>query len=287
MNRAKVTSQTSYQIYRPEFEQQNARRLSLSTDLRYALERDEFTLFYQPKVFLTQKEIAGVEALIRWNHPRYGLISPVEFVPLLEESGLIDEVGIWVIQEACRQQQRWLQNGLPIVKVAVNISARQFEDKNLADVVGAAVNKAGGDCANLELELTESLLMSDLDHTVKILGQLSDMGFSLSIDDFGTGYSSLIYLTKLPVHTLKIDREFIRNIPNNAHEIEVARAIIALSHTLNLEVVAEGVETEEQLKFLREHHCDYAQGYYYAKPLPAAELAKLVGKWRFASAGHA
>jgi EAL domain-containing protein (putative c-di-GMP-specific phosphodiesterase class I) len=255
-------------------------RQALETKLRRALEHGEFSLHYQPQVDLGSNRIFGCEALIRWNQPELGMVGPVKFIPLAEETGLIVPIGEWVVRTACRQCKAWQDAGLPAVTVAVNISARQFREKNLLRVIADILAETGVDPARLELEVTESVIMQDAQHVIATLQAFRDMGVKLSVDDFGTGYSSLSYLKRFPVDRLKIDQSFVRDITTNADDTAIAQAVITLGHTMNLRVIAEGVETPEQLAFLRRNRCDEMQGYLFGKPMPGDEFGKLLQSGR-------
>ena len=247
-------------------------RMELEAALRCAVENGEFVLNYQPKMSLADDHIVGVEALLRWQRPGYGLVGPQAFVTVLEETGLIVAVGRSVIRAACRQIALWLHSSVGPVQVAVNISARQFIAGNLAEYVREALDESGIPAHLLELELTESSLMENTEHTVGTLAQLKAMGLAITIDDFGTGYSSLAYLRRFPIDKLKIDIAFIRDITTSPDDATIALAIITLAHTLKLTVIAEGVETMEQLTYLRRHRCDQIQGYLFSRPLAAPEM---------------
>jgi diguanylate cyclase (GGDEF)-like protein/PAS domain S-box-containing protein len=251
-------------------------RLDLETSLRRAIVNDEFVLHYQPKVRLDTGRVSGAEALLRWQRPGVGLVAPGEFIPVLEETGMIVDVGRWVIATACAQIRQWRESGVGPIQVAVNVSGRQFVDGDLVGDVSRAIASNGIDAGLLELELTESTLMANTDRTVLALQQLKDQGVEISIDDFGTGYSSLAYLQKFPIDKLKIDIAFIRDITTNPDDATIALTIIRMAHSLELEVVAEGVETEGQLAYLRSQRCDQIQGYYFSRPLPASEFEQLV-----------
>ncbi|HYH43763.1 MAG TPA: EAL domain-containing protein, partial [Burkholderiales bacterium] len=237
------------------------------------LEREEFRLHYQPKTCLHTGKVTGVEALLRWERPGHGLVAPADFVPLLEDTGLIVPVGEWVLSEACRQVAVWGKGGGEPVSIAINLSARQFASRNLGDVIKRVLDRHGADPRHIELELTESLLMVNTEEAVRTLAYLKSLGLKLSIDDFGTGYSSLSYLKRFPIDALKIDRSFIDEITTDDDDATITRAVIGMAHNLGLKVVAEGVETEAQLSFLAANGCDEAQGYYFARPQPAPELA--------------
>ena len=274
MYRAKEQGGNGYEFYSAEISGASARQLSLEGALRGAVERDELVLHYQPQIDLTRGEIVGVEALVRWQHPERGLLGPMEFIPLAEENGLIVPIGEWVLRTACAQARAWQEAGLRPIRVAVNLSVRQFYQKNLVETVARILEQTGLDSRYLELEITESCLMQNTRTTVALLAELNRLGMRISIDDFGTGYSSLSYLKRFPVDTLKIDRSFICDIGTDHDDDAIVKAIIALAQSLELRVVAEGVETPEQLHFLRTHGCNEIQGYLISRPLPADEAAR-------------
>jgi EAL domain-containing protein (putative c-di-GMP-specific phosphodiesterase class I) len=251
-------------------------RQSIEEGLRRALERQEFALHYQPKINLTTGAITGAEALLRWAHPTRGSVSPAEFIPVAEDCGLILPIGNWVLREACEQARAWVNAGLPITTVAVNVSAMEFRNENFLAGIFAILSETGLDPRLLELELTESLLMKHADSAAAILQTLRERGVHVAIDDFGTGYSSLSYLGKFPVDVLKIDQSFVRRIGSAGGGAAIVTAVIAMSRSLDLRVVAEGVETLVQLTFLRAHHCDEAQGYYFSRPVPSEQFANLL-----------
>lgn len=280
---AKDQGRNSYRVYAAEMNARMAERLDLDTKLRRALERDELQLHYQPQLDLRTNRIIGAEALLRWKHPEIGMIPPMKFIPLAEETGLIIPIGDWVIRAACRQNMAWQKAGLEPIVVAVNISARQFRQSDLAKVVAGILKDTGLDARYLELELTESAIMHNPAEVITTLKALKAMGVKLSIDDFGTGYSSLSYLKRFPVDRLKIDQSFVRDIPADAENSAIAQAVINLGHSMNLRVVAEGVETAEQLAFLRANECDEKQGYLFSKPLPAEEFEALHREGRMLS----
>ncbi len=259
-------------FYEHSMELEVARRMELDSDLRKALVRDELIVYYQPQADLTTGDVIGIEALVRWQHPEKGLILPGEFIPVAEESGLIEEVGEWVLRNACAQLQSWQQKGFAPIRVAVNLSGRQLEAEGLVESVMAVLDETGLQSSLLELEITESTLMRRTEDVVPVLHQLKEMGITLAIDDFGTGHSSLSYLKRFPIDMLKIDRSFVCDLETNADDSKIITAIIALAQGLELKVIAEGVETKEQKNFLIEQHCDLMQGYYLSKPLPAEEL---------------
>lgn len=281
MCRAKDQGRNNYQLYTPAMNAKIMERLTMENSLRYALKRNEFTVFYQPQVNTASGQITGMEALVRWLHPDRGLVGPVEFIPLAEDTGLIIPIGEWVLHTACAQNKAWQESGLQPVRVTVNISACQFQQQNLVNTVAQALKQTGLDPQWLELEITESALMQDLDFTIKVLQDLRDMGVRISVDDFGTGYSSLNYLKRFPIHTLKIDRSFVRDITDNPEDAAIVSAIIVLAHNLNLNLIAEGVETPDQLAFLKHCRCCEMQGYLFSKPLPAGEFEKLLRHGKF------
>ncbi len=276
MYRAKDQGRNNYQFYSAQMNKHTFERLAMESSLRRAIERDEFLLYYQPKLDLRTGAIAGVEALIRWKHPDWGMVSPAQFIPLAEETGLIVQIGDWVLRSACDQSRKWREQGIPPMRVAVNLSARQFTQKTLVSDVAKIIAQSGltPDC--LELEITESLVMHNPEGAAETLHKLRAMGISLSIDDFGTGYSSLAYLKRFPLDCIKIDRSFIKDIPTEADDMAITKGVIALGHSLRLKVVAEGVETVEQRDFLRSNDCDEIQGYLFSKPLPAEEVTALL-----------
>ncbi|MDK9719887.1 MAG: EAL domain-containing protein [Rhodospirillales bacterium] len=272
MHHAKVMGRDQYQFYAGEMNDRARKRLDLEHRLRRALTQQEFVLYYQPKIRVDSDSLTGMEALIRWMEPGRGMISPADFIPVAEESGLIGPIGLWVLKEACRQNKEWQDKGLKPVRVSVNVSAHQFRDRDLIEKVHTVLDQTGMEPKWLELELTESMLVGDIEQVVTKMKALRDLGIHLSIDDFGTGYSSLSYLARFPITTLKIDRAFVKDVETNPFTAEIARAIIGLSRGLNLEVVAEGAELAAQVDFLRENGCDMVQGFYFSKPLPPAEF---------------
>ncbi|RAU40249.1 MULTISPECIES: EAL domain-containing protein [unclassified Pseudomonas] len=272
MYHAKERGKNNFQFYQADMNASALERLELESDLRHALEQKEFTLFYQPQFSGDGKRLTGTEALLRWRHPRRGLVPPGDFIPVLEELGLVVEVGEWVLKEACRQLREWHQAKVRVPKVSVNISARQFSDGQLGTRIANILQETGLPPACLELELTESILMREVSEAMQILDGLKRLGLSIAVDDFGTGYSSLNYLKQFPIDVLKIDRTFVDGLPSGEQDAQIARAIIAMAHSLNLAVIAEGVETHEQLDFLREHGCDEVQGYLFGRPMPATRF---------------
>jgi diguanylate cyclase (GGDEF)-like protein/PAS domain S-box-containing protein len=276
MYQAKENGHNSYRFFKPAMNVRAVERQSIEESLRRALERREFALHYQPKINLKSGEITGAEALLRWTHPTRGLVPPSQFIPVAEDCGLILPIGDWVLREACRQARSWIDTGLPLETIAVNISAMQFRDENFLEGVFAVIEETGLNPRSLELELTESVLMRHAESTESILKKLGAKGVQLAVDDFGTGYSSLSYLRKFPIDALKIDQSFVRQITTSPEETTIVTAVISMGRSLKLRVVAEGVETREELAFLREHDCEEAQGYYFGRPTPPKEFAALL-----------
>jgi diguanylate cyclase (GGDEF)-like protein/PAS domain S-box-containing protein len=276
MYQAKENGRQSYQFFKPAMNARAVERQSIEESLRRALERHEFTLHYQPKINLRTGEITGAEALIRWTHPIRGPVSPAQFIPVAEECGLILPIGNWVLREACKQARAWLEAGLPLATMAVNISAMEFRDANFLEGIFTICKDTGLDPRSLELELTESVLMKRAESAASVLQTLRTSGVRVAVDDFGTGYSSLSYLRKFPIDALKIDQSFVRQITTTPDETTIVAAIISMARSLGLRVVAEGVETQEELAFLRANQCDEAQGYYFSRPVVAQEFARLL-----------
>jgi len=276
MYRAKEEGKNTYKFYSSEANVHSFERLALETALRRGLERNEFFMHYQAKLDLASGAITGVEALVRWQHPDLGAVPPAQFIPLAEETGLIVPLGKWVLKTACAQAVAWQRQGLPPLRIAVNISARQFGDEDLMADIQAALDESGLKPELLELELTESMVMQNPERTAATLAALKRLGVRLAIDDFGVGYSSLAHLKRFPIDTLKVDRSFIRDIPQNTEDRAITEAIIAMGKSLDLTIVAEGVETLEQQTFLREHACDEMQGYYFSRPIASDAFAELL-----------
>ncbi len=276
MYRAKDRGKNNAQFYAAGMNAHTVQRLSLESGLRQALLRQEFLLHYQPKVDLASGRVTGMEALIRWMRPESGMVSPAEFIPLAEETGLIVPIGEWVLRAACEYTQAWLRQGGQPLKVAVNLSARQFGQTSLVSDVARVLDETGLDPRALDLEITESMVMGNPEQAIQTLRRLKSMGMTLSIDDFGTGYSSLGYLKRFPIDNIKIDRAFIKDIPGNSDDATITRTIIAMGHNLRLKVVAEGVETQAQLDFLTEHGCDEMQGYFFSRPLAGPDFSALL-----------
>ncbi|MTW13372.1 EAL domain-containing protein [Pseudoduganella eburnea] len=276
MYRAKESGKNNCQFYTSEMNAGLEEKLALTEGLRKALEEQQLFLAYQPKIDLHSGSMFGVEALLRWQHPQRGLVSPAQFIPLAEENGLIIQIGEWVLREACRQARAWQDAGLPPLSVSVNVSARQFDDPRLVERVAAALAASGLDACWLELELTETMVMRNVQQSIAKMRELEAMGIALSIDDFGTGYSSLAALKSFPISRLKIDQSFVRDLCGSADDQAITCAIISLSHQLDMKVIAEGVETEQQRRFLHANGCDEVQGYLFSCPVPASEIAEML-----------
>jgi diguanylate cyclase (GGDEF)-like protein len=276
MYQAKENGRRSFQFFKPAMNVRAVERQFIEEGLRRALEQRELVLHYQPKVNLMTGAITGAEALIRWTHPTRGPIAPVDFIPVAEECGLILPIGAWVLREACVQARTWMDAGLPVTSMAVNVSAMEFRDKNFLEGLFATLRETGLDPSFLELELTESVLMKRVEFTASILQALRKRGVLVAVDDFGTGYSSLSYLRKFPVDALKIDQSFVRQISTAGDDTAIVKAIIGMARSLKLRVIAEGVETLEEVAFLRAYRCDEAQGYYFSRPVPAQQFAMLL-----------
>jgi diguanylate cyclase (GGDEF)-like protein/PAS domain S-box-containing protein len=280
MYQAKENGRQSYQYFKPAMNARAVERQFIEENLRRALDRNEFALHYQPKIDFKTGAIVGAEALIRWMHPTRGLVSPAEFIPVAEDSGLIRRIGSWVLNAACEQAQAWTDAGLPDTTMAVNVSAIEFRNESFLDGLFATLDSTGLDPRRLELELTESVLMKHPETVTSILHTIREAGVQVALDDFGTGYSSLSYLQKFPVDALKIDQSFVAQITPNGENTGIVTAVISMAQSLKLRVVAEGVETLEQLEFLRAHHCDEAQGYYFSKPVVPEQFACLLAAAR-------
>jgi diguanylate cyclase (GGDEF)-like protein len=268
MYHAKSRGKNNFQFFSADMNSRALKRLEVETSLRRALENNEFEVYYQPQVDQRTREVVCMEALIRWRHPERGLVSPIEFIPVAEETGLIIPIGAWILKESCRQCHEWHAAGFPNLKIAVNLSGKQFHQENLMAQIAQVLEETKLDPFYLELEITESAIMETSNHAIDILKQLRAMGLSLSIDDFGTGYSSMNYLKRFPISKLKIDRSFVMDIPGDAEDGAITEAVIALGKALNITVVAEGVETAEQADFLLKRQCHLVQGYFYSKPMP-------------------
>jgi len=289
---AKRSGRNNFRFYSKELTVLASERFALESELRRAVERNELELYFQPKVWLADGALIGSEALLRWNHPQRGMVQPDQFISIAEDSGLILEIGEWVFREACQAAQAWNAPDMPLHKVAINLSARQFQSGDLAKTVSRILEETNCLPEWIELEITESMLLDEHGEVLQILNQFQELGIAIAIDDFGTGYSSLSYLARYPINTLKIDRLFVSSIAEDPHRAELVRAIISIAHSLGLIVVAEGVDTQEQAAYLRERGCQIAQGYLYSKPMPRSVFQSLLlsfvqapdlgktGKWR-------
>jgi diguanylate cyclase (GGDEF)-like protein len=276
MYQAKENGRQSYQFFKSVMNVRAVERQSIEESLRRALERKEFSVHYQPKVRLATGEITGAEALLRWNHPTRGPVSPAKFIPVAEDCGLILPIGHWVLREACKQARAWLDAGLPLGSVAVNISSMEFREDHFLENVFTTLSETGLDPRFLELELTESVLMKRVESAASVLKTLRTRGVQIAVDDFGTGYSSLSYLRKFPIDALKIDQSFVRQITSAPDDSTIVTAVISMGRSLKLRVVAEGVETQEELEFLRARLCDEAQGFHFSRPVPPEQFAILL-----------
>jgi len=276
MERAKVRGKDCFEFYQEKTDEATATTLQMENELRRALERQELFLAYQPQIDTASGQVVGVEALLRWNSEQFGLVSPGRFIPLAEETGLILPIGAWVMETACRQNQEWQAKGLRPIRIGVNLSSRQFRQSDLAELVIQTLDQTGLDARWLELELTESLLLENVEQTIMTLKRLHDMGLKISLDDFGTGYSSLSYLKRFHIDTLKIDQSFVRDITNSSDDAAISSAIIGMAHSLRMSVIAEGVETRDHWTYLKELGCDEMQGYFFSKPTTPEAIEALL-----------
>ncbi|MBT8440343.1 MAG: EAL domain-containing protein, partial [Gammaproteobacteria bacterium] len=276
MYHAKAVGKNNFQFYSEQMGANATEYLKLGAMLRKALTNNEMKLYYQPQISAATGKITGAEALLRWEQAELGMISPADFIPLAEDTGMILDIGDWVLRQACLDNAAWQDAGYPSIRVAINLSGLQFIQKDLHFKVQQALETAGLDPQYLELEITESIIMRNIDETISTLQSFRNMNLGISVDDFGTGYSSLSYLKKFPLETLKIDRSFVTDIPDDNDDVKITSAILAMARSLNLKVVGEGVETQAQAAFLRQHHCDLLQGYLYSKPLPKNEFEQLL-----------
>ncbi len=276
MYRAKDRGRNGFCFYSAELQSHTPEKLALEAGLRHGLERDEFRVYYQPKIDMATGAITGVEALLRWQHPERGLLLPEKFIQLAEETGLIVPIGLWTLREVCKRARAWKEAGLPRMPIAVNLSASQFREEQLVSQLAEILKSTGTDAGILELEITESMVMRDPDEAVKLMHNLRAMGVSLTIDDFGTGYSSLGYLKLFPINNLKVDRSFVRDLPHSSDDVAITRAVIAMAHSLQMNVIAEGVELKEQFDVLREEGCDEFQGYLCRPPLAEEDLIDFI-----------
>jgi EAL domain-containing protein (putative c-di-GMP-specific phosphodiesterase class I) len=285
--RAKEQGRNTFDFFTSEMNEKMLRKHAIETNLRSALERRELLIHYQPVVNVLTGRMNSVEALLRWNHPKLGMISPVEFIPVAEESGLIVPISKWVLRNACLQSLAWQQTGAKDkIKLAINLSPRQFRESRLVDDVTSILQEIGLNGDHLVLELTESMIMHDIEYSAKVIKSLKELGIAISIDDFGTGYSSLNYLRRFPIDNIKIDRSFITELTNNADDAAIVTAIIAMAHSLKMKVIAEGVETLEQYSFLRERNCDEIQGYLISPAISAEQINPLLQKSSLLETGY-
>jgi EAL domain-containing protein (putative c-di-GMP-specific phosphodiesterase class I) len=273
---AKAEGKNAVRMFSAEIATQSLDRLDIESSLRHAVERGELRLHYQPKVDVITGRIAGVEALLRWMHPELGMLPPIRFIPLAEETGLIVLIGGWVLNTACAQSMEWQRAGLPPISMAVNVSPRQFADEQLLSSIDNALASSGLDPKLLQIEITESMVMLNVERAVRVLDAIQSRGVRIAIDDFGAGYSSMSMLKRFPIDTIKIDSSFIRELPDSSQDKAIAKAIINLGKALGLTIVAEGVETAEQDKFLRDHACDEIQGFLFSHPVPPEKIAELL-----------
>jgi EAL domain-containing protein (putative c-di-GMP-specific phosphodiesterase class I) len=269
-----------FEFYKPEFNRAAKERFKLESALRRAVERNELLLHYQPQVDLATGRIIGAEALLRWQHPELGMVPPGHFISLAEDTGLIVPIGAWVIRTACAHARRWLNSGSGDMRIAVNLSARQFNQPELVDMIASIVKQTELPAHCLEIELTETLVMTDVGRNVEVLNKLRELGIKLAIDDFGTGYSSLSYLKRFPIDMLKIDQSFVKELCQNSNDAAIASAIISMAHSMEMKVIAEGVETEEQCEFLAQQGCDEIQGYLFSRPLAPDDFENLLREGR-------
>lgn len=272
----KENGKDGFSIFTSDMREKTWNYIQMSNQLRTAIQNEEFLLYYQPQIDLNTSSIIGVEALIRWIHPEKGFIPPMEFIPFAEETGYISKIGEWVFKTACKQKIKWEEEGYSHIKMSVNLSSKALGQQDLVPSIKHILEECNLDCCDIELEITETAAMDDLEKAIEVLKQLKQLGITIALDDFGTGYSSLTYLHKLPIDILKVDREFIKNIINEDEEVYIFKSIVELAHNLNLKVIAEGVETKEQLAFLIKNGCDIGQGYYFSKPIPASEIKMIL-----------
>ena len=282
MYHAKEKGRNNYQFYKQSLNESSVDKLRLEADMRKAIENDEFELYYQPQIDIKSGKIIGAEALIRWQHPKMGMVPPMQFIPTAEECGLIIPINELVLQSASRQNKKWQDMGLPPIRVSVNISSHQFNNQNIDETIEKSLQTAGLDAQYLEVEITETIIMQKGDATISTLQKIKNLGVRIAIDDFGTGYSSLSYLPSFPIDTLKIDRSFVMGLLNDTTNEAIIKAIIAMGHSMKLNIIAEGVETEDHLHILDSFNCDEAQGYLLSKPLPAGEFAAFLENNPFA-----
>jgi EAL domain-containing protein (putative c-di-GMP-specific phosphodiesterase class I) len=279
MYQSKRNNKNQYSFFTLQLNQDTARRFTLENSLRMALTNNELYVLYQPQINIKKKQIYGFEALIRWQHPKLGLISPIEFIPIAESIGLINEIGEFVLQESIKHIKKWNKNFISMLSISVNISSRQFENSSLPDFINSLLEEYNCPTKYLKIEITESLLLQDSSHTLDQLKTLSNSGVLIALDDFGTGYSSLSYLKKFPINMVKIDQSFIRDLSKQTEDTTLVKTIISMANGLGMTTIAEGVETEEQLIFLETEGCYLIQGYYYSKPIDAKDIDTFLSNW--------
>lgn len=276
MYQVKEKGKNGFLFFSQDMNDRVSRKLDMENKLRKAVKNQEFIVYYQPQIDISTMQVRGVEALVRWNHPTEGILQPAEFIPAAEESGIIIEIDEYVMRTACKQLKEWIDSNYSPITISVNLTSKQFQHAYITNVLREIIRETGLNAHFIELEITESIVMKDLNVTLEILKELKSIGVKISLDDFGTGYSSLNYLKRLPIDTIKIDKSFINEITEDSKEEAIAESIIALAHKMNLSVIAEGIETKKQLEFIKEHKCDKAQGYYFSKPVPVEEIEKLL-----------
>jgi len=281
MYHAKNMGRNTYQYFKNSMNKAALERFSMDRDLKKALIKKEFVLYYQPQLRLSDEKIVGAEALIRWNHPRKGMVPPDHFIPIAEESGIILDINQWVFHTACQQATAWVKKNLPPISVAINLSGYKLASQNIIQTIEDALQSINFATKNIEVEITENILMRDTKATTSVLDKIKNLGLKIALDDFGTGYSSLSYLTSFPFDTIKIDRSFVKGCVSNEKNIVIIKAIIAMGHSLGKKIVAEGIETREQYHFMKQYGCDEAQGYYFSPPVPEEEFAVLLCKGHF------
>ncbi|HEY9059478.1 MAG TPA: EAL domain-containing protein [Pseudobacteroides sp.] len=276
MYQVKEKGKNGFLFFSQDMNDRVSEKLDMENRLRKAIKNEEFVVYYQPQIDIETMQVRGVEALVRWNHPTEGILQPSEFIPAAEESGLIIEIDEFVMRTACKQLKKWIDSNYTPITISINLTSKQFQHANITSLLREVIMETGLEADFLEIEITESIVMEDLNVTLDILKDLKEIGVKISLDDFGTGYSSLNYLKRLPIDTIKIDKSFINEITEDSKEEAIAESIIALAHKMKLSVVAEGIETKKQLEFIKEHKCDKAQGYYFSKPLPVEEIEKML-----------
>ncbi len=285
MYSVKKNGRNDFCFYSQDLESLAKERLIMEKELRHALQSDQFEMHYQPQIDLISNRLIGAEALVRWRHPDRGLIAPDQFIPLAEEIGLIVPLGEWIFKTVCKQIKLWEESGLPVIKIAINLSPRQFVQKDLVDIINREIREQGVSAEKIQVEITESMIIQDIERVIQILNNLKSSGISIAIDDFGTGFSSLEYLKRFPIDKLKIDKSFVASVLQNQDDASIVQAVIALGHNMNMQIIAEGVETEEQVRFLQDRSCDYGQGYFFSKPLDDQDMGRLIAAFNPDSSG--